>query len=49
MFLLDNGADLVECFLIILLLGDLLSIFEMLFLETFAMFLIEYAFLLARL
>jgi hypothetical protein len=47
MFPLDNGADLIECFLIFLLLGNLLSIFEMLSLKTFAMFLIEYASLLA--
>ncbi len=49
MFLLNNITDLVECFLIFLLLGDLLSIFEMLSLETFAVFLVEYAFFLARL
>jgi hypothetical protein len=49
MFPLDNGTDFVECFLIFLLLGDLLLIFKMISLETFAMFLVEYAFLLARL
>jgi hypothetical protein len=48
MFLLDNGADLVECFLIILLLSDSLLIFEMLPLETFTVFLVGYALLLAH-
>ncbi len=49
MFLLDYGADLVECFFIVLFLSNLLSIFEMLPLEAFAVFLVEYEFLLARL
>jgi hypothetical protein len=47
MFMLDNGADLIECFLIILLLSNSCSIFEMLPLETFTVFLVEYALLLA--
>jgi hypothetical protein len=47
MFLLDYGADLVECFFIVLFLSDLLSILEMLSLEAFAVFLVEYEFLLA--
>ncbi len=49
MFTLDNGTDFVECFLIFLLLGNLLSIFEIISLKSFAMLLVEYAFLLARL
>jgi hypothetical protein len=47
MFPLDNGTDLVECFLIFLPLANLLSIFDMLSLEMFAVLLVEYAFLLA--
>jgi hypothetical protein len=43
-FLLDNGADLVESLLILLLLGDLLPIFEMLPSESLSMLLIKYAF-----
>jgi hypothetical protein len=49
MFLLDYGADLGECFFMVLSLSDLLSIFEMLPLEAFAVFLVEYEFLLAHL
>jgi hypothetical protein len=49
MFPLDYGAGLVECFFIVLFLSNLLSIFEMLPLEVFAVFLVEYEFLLARL
>ncbi len=48
MFPLDYGADLVECFFIVLFLSNLLSIFEMLPLEAFAVFQVEYEFLLAR-
>ncbi len=48
MFPLDNGADLVECFLIILFLSNSLLIFEMPPLEMFTMFLVECALLLAR-
>ncbi len=47
MFLLDYGVDLVECFFIVLFLSDLLSIFKMLLSEAFAVFLVEYEFLLA--
>ncbi len=49
MFPLDCGTDLVECFFTILFLSDLHSIFEMLPSEAFAVFLVEYEFLLARL
>ncbi len=49
MFLLDYGTDLVECFFIVLIFSDLLSIFEMLPSEAFAVFLVESEFLLARL
>jgi hypothetical protein len=49
LFLLDNGTDLVECFCIFLLLGNLLLIFKMLSSELPAMFLVEYAFFFARL
>ncbi len=49
LFSLDNGPDLVECFLIFLLLGNLLLIFKMLSFELPAMFLVEHAFFLARL
>jgi hypothetical protein len=49
LFLLDDGADFVECFLVFLLLGNLLPDFEMLPPESFSVFLIKYAFFLARL
>jgi hypothetical protein len=45
---LYNGADLVECIFIVLLLSNPLSILEVLLLKAFAMFLVEYKFLLAR-
>ena len=49
MFPLHYGADLVEYFFIVLFLSNLLSIFDMLLLEAFTVFLVEYDFLLARL
>ena len=49
LFPLDDGADFVECFLVFLLLGDLLPDFKMLPPELFSVFLIKYAVFLARL
>jgi hypothetical protein len=44
MLLLYDGADFVDCFLVFLLLDDLLPDFKMLPPELFSVFLIKYAF-----
>jgi hypothetical protein len=44
LLLLTNCADLVECLLVLLILGNLLPMFKMLALELLSLLLVEYTF-----